>query len=167
MANHLVTTVVILVLSVAFGTVDHDLLLQVLEKQFGVTGDVRKWYYNYLKPRKFRVNISEETSTIRQLDFSVPQGSIQGAFLFISYATTLDKIVTNLTLNGCADDHSIRKEFKPSRLGKDETEIIKTMESSMLGVKDWIDSVCLKMNESRAEFIYFGSTNQLRKCNIT
>ena len=37
----------------------------------------------------------------------------------------------------------------------------------MLAVKDWMDSVCLEMNESKMEFIYFGSTSQLGKCNIT
>ena len=86
-------------------------LLEVLEKQFGVNGDVNEWYYNYLNCRKFRVNINKETSTIRQLDFSVPQGSIQGVFLFTSYPSTLDQIVTNLTLNEFTDDQSIRREF--------------------------------------------------------
>ena len=61
----LATAVVILDLSTAFDTVDHNLLLEVLEKQFGVTGDMTKWYNNYLKPRKFRVNINKETSTIK------------------------------------------------------------------------------------------------------
>ena len=56
--------------------------------------------------------------------------------LFTSYASALDQIVVNLTLNRFADDHSIRKEFKPSSLEKDETKIIKIMEYSMLAVKD-------------------------------
>ena len=37
MENQLVTAVVILDLTAAFNTVDHDLLLDVLEKQFGIT----------------------------------------------------------------------------------------------------------------------------------
>ena len=41
-------------LSAAFDTVDHDLLLEVLEKQFGITGSAWHWYQNYLKPRKFK-----------------------------------------------------------------------------------------------------------------
>ena len=44
----------------------------------------------------------------RQLDYSVPQGSIQGAFLCVSYTSTLDELITQLTLNGFADDHNIR-----------------------------------------------------------
>ena len=128
---------------------------------------MRKWYYNYLKWRKFRVNVNKETSTIRQLDFSVPQGSIQGTFLFISDSLSLNQIVTNLTLNGFTDDHSVRKEFKPSKLGKDETETTKITDYCMLAVKDTVDSVHLKMNERKMDFIYFGSTSQLGTCNIT
>ena len=47
MENQLVRTVVIQDLSAAFDMVDHDLLLEFLEKQFGGTGDAAKWYYNY------------------------------------------------------------------------------------------------------------------------
>ena len=36
----------------------------------------------------------------------------------------------------------------------------------MLDVKHWMDAVCLKMNESKMEFIYLGSKQMLKKCNI-
>ena len=59
MENQLLTAVVTLDLSAAFNTLDHDLLLDVLEKQFGITDAARKWYHNYLKPRKFGVLIEK------------------------------------------------------------------------------------------------------------
>ena len=123
MENQLVKAVVILDLSAAYDTVDHDLLLVVLEKWFGVTDAARKWYHNYLKPRKFSVLIEKDKSHLRQLDYSVPQGIIRGHFYLFSYASTLDELVTKLTLNGFADSHSVRRTFKPSNLGyKDELE---------------------------------------------
>ena len=167
MDRQLVTSIVILDLSAAFDTVDHDLLLDVLETRFGITGTARKWYESYLKPRKFRVVVGKEKSQPRQLDYSVPQGSIQGAFLFVAYASTLDEIVdsTRLELNGFADDHSVRRAFKPSKLDhKDELETIAIIEQSMLEIKSWMDQVHLKMNESKTEFIYFGWPSQLDKC---
>ena len=145
--NQLVTAVVILDLCTAFDMVDHDLLLDVLEKQFGITNAVRKSYHIYLKPRRFRILIENDMSQPRQLYYSVPQGSIQGTFLFISYASTLEELVIQLTLNGFADDHSVRRTFKSGKLGhKDELETVAIMVSSMLDIKFWMDQVLLKMN---------------------
>ena len=99
--NQLVTAIVILDLSTAFDTVDHDILLEVLGKHFGIVGASRTWYESYLKPRKFRVAVEDKISQPRQLDYSFPQGSVQGAFLFIAHASTLEQIVdSQLTLNG-------------------------------------------------------------------
>ena len=48
MEQQLVTAIVILDLGAAFDTVDHTLLLDVLDKRFGITGTARKWYQPYL-----------------------------------------------------------------------------------------------------------------------
>ena len=115
--EQLVTPIVILDLSTAFDTVDHDLLLGVPATRFGIQGKALEWYSNYLKPRRFRVTIEEETSQPRLLDYSVPQGSIQGAFLFIVYTSTLDQVINSsqLELNGFTENHSVRSSFKPSK----------------------------------------------------
>ena len=170
MDRQLFTAIVILDLSAAFDTVNHNLLLDVLENRFGITGTARRWYASYLQPRRFRMSVGKEESQPRQLDYSVPQGSIQGAFLFVAYASTLDEIVdsTKLELNGFADDHSVRRSFKPSKLDhKEELDTIAIMEQSMLDIKSWMDQVHLKMNESKTEFIYFGWPSQVDKCITT
>ena len=170
MEKQLVTVVVILDISAAFDTVNHDLLLEILEKQYGIVGTARQWYTSYLKPRMFKVGIRGTTSQPRQLDYSVPQGSIQGAFLFIAYASTLDLVVqpSGLELNRFMDDHSVCTTLKPSKLDhKEELVTIVTIESTMLDIKSWMDQVCLKLNESKMEFIYFGWPSQLGKCVAT
>ena len=73
MENQLVTAIVILDLSAAFDTVDHDILLEVLEKCFGIVGTARTWYESYLKPRRFRVAVKDKLSQSGQLDYSVLQ----------------------------------------------------------------------------------------------
>ena len=47
--------VAILDLSAAFDTVDHDMLLSILNKQFGICGKALKWYNSYLQVRFFGV----------------------------------------------------------------------------------------------------------------
>ena len=130
----------------------------------------RQWYTSYLKPRTFKVSIRGTTSQPRQLDYSLPQGSVQGTFLFIAYVSTLDIVVqpSGLQLNGFADDCSICTTFKPSKIDhKEELDTITTIESTMLDIKSWMDQVRLKLNESKTEFIYFGWPSQLGKCVAT
>ena len=114
------------------------MLLEVLEKQYGIVRAAREWYTSYLKPRTFKVGIRGTTSQPRQPDYYVPQGSVQGAFLFIAYASTLDPVVqpSGLELNGFADDHSVHTAFKPSKLDhKEELDTIAIIESTMLDIK--------------------------------
>ena len=49
-------------LSAAFDTVDHDLLLSILSKKFGVVDKVLKWFDSYLRPRRFQVLIGDTRS---------------------------------------------------------------------------------------------------------
>ena len=85
---------------------------------------------------------------------SVPQGSIHSAFLFISYASTLNEIVKDLSLNVFTDDHGVRKTFKPDQLEhQQEQKIIAVIEKYMLDIKSWMDAVRLKINNSKTKFI--------------
>ena len=34
-------------------------------------------------------------------------------------------------------------------------------------IKHWMDTMCLKMNPSKTEFIYFGNKPQLKKCLVS
>ena len=82
----------------------------------------------------------------------VPQGSFQGAFLFI--APTLDLVVlpSGLELNGFADDYSVHITFKPSKLDhKEELETIATIEKSVLNIKSWMCQVQLNPSEAKTE----------------
>ena len=103
--------------------------------------------------------------------FSVPQGSIQSAFLFIVYASTITEVIPiSLQLNAYADDHLIRKSFNPDTTleptnnthTNDETGTIVLIEDTVLEVKTWMDAAHLKRKESKTEFIYFGSRQQQR-----
>ena len=43
--------VVLLELSAAFDTVDHDLLLSIFKNKFGITDTALSWYDTYLWPK--------------------------------------------------------------------------------------------------------------------
>ena len=71
-----VTALVAMDLSAAFDTVDHGILLDVLNKQFGVSGTALKWFDSYLCPRDCKVNVNGSYSTSGPLNFNVPQESL-------------------------------------------------------------------------------------------
>ena len=45
-----VTAVIVLDMSAAFDTVDHDLLLDILHNKYGITDTTLQWYQSYLRP---------------------------------------------------------------------------------------------------------------------
>jgi len=49
------TTICLLDLTATFDTVDHDLLLLRLQRQFDLRGVVLQWFRSYLAGRSFRV----------------------------------------------------------------------------------------------------------------
>ena len=108
--------------------------------------------------------MNEAYSSERGLTYSVPQGSCAEANIFNLYCSPLGEVIpSDLSLSGFADDHSIRTNFHAN----DRTAELKckdNIEKAMVIVKNWMDSMHLKMNPTKTKFIYFGHNLQLRKC---
>ena len=71
-----VTALCLLDLTVAFDTVDHDLLMLRLERQFSIHGVALEWFRSYLQDRSFHVIYGGSTSATVHIVCSVPQGSV-------------------------------------------------------------------------------------------
>ena len=162
-----VTAVVAIDLSAAFDTVDHNILLNVLEDRFGIKDSSLKWVDSYLRPRSLRVCVGDAYSSVRSLDFSVPQGSGASPSFYSAYASTMRDIVpATVDIHGYADDHALKKAFKASSR-TDEITSIASLRSVIFDIKSWMDENRLKMNNSKTEFILFGSRQQLAKLTTT
>ena len=70
-------------LSVAFDTIDHDIFLSRLCNVYGITGDALDWFRPYLTGRIQRVVIEDSVSVDQELDFGVPQGSVLGHVIYV------------------------------------------------------------------------------------
>ena len=93
MENKYVTAMITIDLSVAFNTVDHDILLSTLHCKFGISDNATEWINSYLRPRSCKVNIKNSYSSARQLNFSIPQSSVAGPVLYLVYASTLEEVI--------------------------------------------------------------------------
>ena len=73
-----VTLLVLIDLSAAFDTIDHGILLETLEKDFGVIGDAQKWLASYLSGRKQRILIKNHKSDAFNLGSGGSAGKLSG-----------------------------------------------------------------------------------------
>ena len=82
------TALVLLDLSTAFDTIDHDTLLSCLSARFGFAGSALKWFRSYLQDRFQSVKIGSSLLNLFKLKFGVPQGSVFGPLLFFPLYNT-------------------------------------------------------------------------------
>ena len=71
------TQLVLIDLSSVFDTVDHDILLNIINYTFGVSGTTLNWF-SYLQSRSQRITINGMVPDQSDLDQGVPQGSCLG-----------------------------------------------------------------------------------------
>ena len=83
-----VCALVLLDLSAAFNTVDHELLLNIMSGRFGLSGGVQKWLQSYLSGRTQTVIVNNQQSMPSTLTCGVPQGSVLGPPQFVMYTTS-------------------------------------------------------------------------------
>ena len=105
-----VVCLVLLDLSVAFDTVNHNHLLNHLKYRFGVVGTALAWLTDYLKGRTQKVVLDGTHGHIESdaamLKCGVPQGSVLGPILFTLYISPLGDICRNIGVDyhNYADD---------------------------------------------------------------
>ena len=101
---------IILDFSKAFDTVPHNRLLNKLDR-YGIRNKTHTWISNFLKYRKQRVVIGGEHSTWTQVMSGVPQGTVLGPLLFLTYINDLPNHIHS-SIRLFADDCVLYREIK-------------------------------------------------------
>ena len=120
-------------------------------------------FKNYLRPQFTKVAVDGKHSSPRELKYGVPQRSCSGANLSTCYCSLIkDQIDNSITLTAFADGHSICNNFKAGE--KEQEHNVKTyLEKTFTHLKQWMDTMHLKLNPDKTEYILFGSWQQLKK----
>ena len=105
------TTFLLLDLSAAFDTTDHQILLSRLNSVLYIQSTALQWFHSYLSDRYQSTSVSNSSSSRSQLMYSVPQGSVLGPILFVLYTTPLSDIIANHSIKHqlFADDTQLQK----------------------------------------------------------
>ena len=167
MDNGQVVMLVLLDLSAAFDTIDHDILLDRLNKRYGITGSALKWFRSYLTGRTQSVIVNGTESGKRPLLYGVPQGSKLGPILFNSYIAPLSELVREHGINDekFADDEELILAFSAdSEL--DQKLARQKMISCIADIRDYLKRNKLCNNGDKTELLIIGTKQQLSKLKI-
>jgi len=168
MDNQRVTLLVLLDLSAAFDTIDHQVLLNRLCVTYGITGTALKWFHSYLSNRKQRILINGSYSSDFDLPQGVPQGSCLGPLLFTLYASKLFDVVESHLPNvhAYADDTQLYISFKPDGSAT-ETDAVDALQACIRDIRTWMVQDKLRLNDAKTEFLIIGTRAQLNKVMIS
>ena len=144
-----VTLLVMLDLSAAFDTVNHQVLLNRLEHSFGITGTALQWFRSYLANRSQRICFDGYYSKKLDLPHGVPQGSCLGPLLFTIYASKLfDIIKAHLPdVHAYADDSQLYLSFRPDPV-TNQVDAVNAMQNCIESIRIWMAVDQLKLNDA-------------------
>ena len=151
-------------LRAAFDCMDHSILLGRLEVSFGFGGAVLDWMRSYLVGRRQYVRYNGLTSSTTVVQFGVPQGSVLGPLFFILYTADVFHIAEELGfyIHGYADDLQLYDHC----LACDTAQLSVRLAQCIEVMGQWMSSNRLKLNASKTEFIWLGSTRRLARCTF-
>src|SRR5437870_10594245 len=111
-----VSALVLLDLSAAFDTIDHNTLLNRLNSYFGISYSAFSLLSSYLSNRSQSVFVDNEFSSKLPLFRGVPQGSVLGPLLFSLYTTPLSHLLadTSIQFQFYANDTQLYISFSSS-----------------------------------------------------
>ena len=148
------TVLVMLDLSAAFDTVDHQTLLQRLEHRFGITGLALLWFKSYLDSRKQAISFNgHSTGQSFDVKYGVPLGTVLGPLLFTLYSAPVADIITRHEL-----DYMIYPDDTQMYVTCKATSEARTrIKACVNDIRDWMSENFLVLNDSKTELIVFES----------
>uniref|UniRef100_A0A8C2HQP3 Reverse transcriptase domain-containing protein n=1 Tax=Cyprinus carpio TaxID=7962 RepID=A0A8C2HQP3_CYPCA len=151
---------ILLDLSAAFDTVNHQILLSTLLTK-GISGTALQWFEFHLSDRSFKVSWRGEVSKSHHLTTVVPQGSVLGPLLIQKHG---------FSYHCYADDTQLYLSFHP-----DDPTIAALISACLTDISCWMKDHHLQLNLAKTELLvvaanpsfYHNFTIQLGTSTIT
>ena len=155
---------ILLNLSAAFDTVNHQLLISTLA-EMGISGTALSWIASYLADRSYQVAWRGSVSAPHPLLTGVSQGSVLGPLLFSLYTKSLGSIIKShgFSYHCYADDTQLFLSFPPSA-----TQVNEEISACLADISLWMARYHLKLNLDKTELLYIPHrTSPLPELSVT
>ena len=152
------TAVVLLDMSKAFDSINHQILLEKLQ-DVGASPPVIHWFYSYLSSRYQVVRINTTLSDRLPVASGVPQGSILGPLLFNIYVNDLPLVPEHCAPQCYVDDTKLLMSFRL----QDQSSVMDKMNKDLLKIRNWCFDNQLLLNPDKTKLIIFGSRQMATK----
>ncbi len=155
-----ISLLVLLDLSAAFDTIDHDILIDRLQNYKGIQGQALRWFRSYLSDRYHFVYLNGEASQLSTVKYGVPQGSVRGPPYLLPLGNIIRKY--GISFHCYADDTQLYISTRP-----DETSKLSKLTECVKNVKDWMTNNFLLLNSDKTEILLIGPKNIHKISRIT
>ena len=137
---------VLLDLSKAFDTINHELLIAKMFA-YGFSLDALKIVHSYLSDRWHRTKIDGSYSTWRKILQGMPQGSVNGPKWFNIYLNDLFFLFLNTDVCNIADDTT------PYACDADLGALLHNLESDVTSALIWFDANYMRPNQTKCHLL--------------
>ena len=146
--NGLLNGVVFIDLTKAFDTIGQEIILRVDQAAI-------KWFLSHLSARTQRCNVSGKLSSAHTLSCGVPQGSILGPLLFLTYINDLRNSLRGAVQRMFANDTNLM--LSPKTL----TDLKLALTPELNNLSCWQKATKLSLNVAETELVIIRSRQRL------
>jgi Reverse transcriptase (RNA-dependent DNA polymerase) len=158
--HNLVTDLLLLNLSSAFTTVNHSVLLSVLNKRFSITDTAHNWFRSYFASHTQSFLFGGHQTIPAPVDCGVPYGLAQGPFQFLCYT---EDVCTDFDHHG-VQHYTFADDMRVYVSGTciEANAMRRKLADCFSDAAAWCASRRLQLNSDKSHVIWFASRANLR-----